>query len=260
MPRRLTLEDSTTAYGAKVEVPGDLDILIAGSSCVDFSNRNNKKKNQNMDEIGESADTFFAIRDYALTRRPTIVLLENLYKAPWIKFQEFFDEIDYESDFVTLDTKNYYLPHTRQRGYMVCVDRKQCGTGASDVVEKWVTLMRHFERPASSSITSFLLPDDDPRVSAHRAEIARMSREDVAAKQISWVLCQGRHQTYRTKFNLGFRRPFTGWVNNGTCETPDYTDKVWWKKQPERLWDFMEISLLRAATERHGGYDIQYKP
>ena len=42
--RELGNEFATTAYGRLVEVPGNIDVLIAGTSCVDYSNLNNEKK------------------------------------------------------------------------------------------------------------------------------------------------------------------------------------------------------------------------
>jgi hypothetical protein len=43
-------------YGSRTEVPGNVDMLVAGTSCVDYSNLNNKK--QDLDGIGESGQTF----------------------------------------------------------------------------------------------------------------------------------------------------------------------------------------------------------
>lgn len=47
---------ATTAYGALVQVPGNVDLLIAGTSCVDYSNLNNQKKD--IEAKGESGNTF----------------------------------------------------------------------------------------------------------------------------------------------------------------------------------------------------------
>ena len=49
----------STAYGGAEDIPPDVDILIAGFSCVDFSNLN--KWNKTLHETGESGDTFRAI-------------------------------------------------------------------------------------------------------------------------------------------------------------------------------------------------------
>lgn len=49
-------DSATTAYGALVKVPGNVDLLIAGTSCVDYSNLNNQKKD--IEAKGESGNTF----------------------------------------------------------------------------------------------------------------------------------------------------------------------------------------------------------
>jgi hypothetical protein len=54
--RELGEEQATTAYGALRDVPLDVDVLIAGTSCVDYSNLNNAKKELN--DLGESGQTF----------------------------------------------------------------------------------------------------------------------------------------------------------------------------------------------------------
>ena len=45
----------STVYGAPREVPLDLDILVAGFACVDFSTLNKKRKT--IDDEGESENT-----------------------------------------------------------------------------------------------------------------------------------------------------------------------------------------------------------
>ena len=42
--RELGNDQATTAYGGLADVPGDCDILVAGTSCVDYSTLNNDKK------------------------------------------------------------------------------------------------------------------------------------------------------------------------------------------------------------------------
>ena len=54
--RELDEDQATTAYGALVDVPGCCDMLVAGTSCVDYSNLNNEQKE--ITEQGESGQTF----------------------------------------------------------------------------------------------------------------------------------------------------------------------------------------------------------
>ena len=67
----------TTAYGALAPVPGDVDLLVAGTSCVDYSNLNNEK--QDIDGHGESGRTFRGMLDWVKMHRPPLVILENVY-------------------------------------------------------------------------------------------------------------------------------------------------------------------------------------
>lgn len=47
---------ASTVYGSGREVPRELDILVAGFSCVDFSRLNKNRKE--LGEGGESSQTF----------------------------------------------------------------------------------------------------------------------------------------------------------------------------------------------------------
>ena len=120
--RELGNDQAYTAYGALVDVPntpGSVDILIAGTSCVDYSNLNNQKKN--MEEKGESGATFYGMLRWIEKAKPPIVIIENVYGAPWNDKVALFEERGYSATFVRLDTKDYYIPHTRQRGYLFAV-------------------------------------------------------------------------------------------------------------------------------------------
>lgn len=116
-------DEATTAYGAKVKVPGNVDILIAGTSCVDFSNLNNNK--QNIDGEGESGATFKGMLNWVDRHRPTVVIVENVLSAPWDKSVcPKFRRVGYSAEWIKMDTKTFYIPHTRQRGYMCAVDTR----------------------------------------------------------------------------------------------------------------------------------------
>lgn len=110
-----------TAYGALRDLPGEIDILIAGSSCVDFSNLNGRKKT--VKDGGESGDTFLGIMGYAKRFKPKIIILENVMGsvAQWAELGNYMYNSGYANRKVNADTKAYYLPQTRSRGYMVAV-------------------------------------------------------------------------------------------------------------------------------------------
>ena len=85
--RELVLPKATTAYGSLREVPGDIDILIAGTSCVDNSMLNKHRKD-GRDGGGESSQTYWGMRSYVGRTRPRIVIQENTCQAPWDKMKE----------------------------------------------------------------------------------------------------------------------------------------------------------------------------
>lgn len=189
------------------------------------------------------------------------MILENVLGAPWDgQIKPHFEGAGYETVWVDSDTKDYYLPQTRQRGYMLCVDKTNL-TSHSHLTRKWAEVMFALERRASSSVSDFLLPDDDPRIQQGR--LTAMRESDVA-REYAWVNCQARHSKVRQQLRLGFRRPLTHWEAGVACQVPDYADTNWIHKQVERVWDTLDCSLLRKALpakgpEKHDGYDSQFK-
>ncbi|KAG9759526.1 hypothetical protein KCU73_g3347, partial [Aureobasidium melanogenum] len=265
---------ATTAYGGRVKIPGDVDMVIAGTACVDFSNLNNNKKT--LEERGESGDTFAAVLAYAKKYRPTMLVLENVYGAPWDKMLAEYEEYDYVSAGVLVDSKNYYLPQTRQRGYMVCVDKNKleaCNIDPADFKESFYERMADFKRPVSSPFSSFILPNDDPLVTRASQSMARQSLLDASLREVDWAKCEIRHINYRREKELGISRPVTNWQESGTLVLPENCNRLWFGKQVERVWDFVDMSQLRKANNVLGkedrrtritpdplpGYDAQYK-
>lgn len=237
-----------------MQVPTDIDILVAGFSCVDFSNLNKSKRG--LKANGESGDTFKSVLDYAASKRPRLVVLENVLNCPWEEVAEAWKAKKYEVRYIKADTKQYYIPHTRQRGYMLCIDT--CKLESSSVaVVKWGKLVADFQRPASSAVEAFLLSDDDSRVHVARDELIRKIRGDEKLQRdVDWAVCQGRHQNYRAECLLGTKRPYTEWQEGGTNIFPDVGWRDWSEVQTDRVKDTMDISYLRSATR---GYDLQYK-
>ncbi|KAI9707332.1 MAG: hypothetical protein M1836_000292 [Candelina mexicana] len=247
---------ATTAYGSLADIPKDVDLLVAGFSCVDFSALNIASKRE-LNSPGESGDTFKGVLQYADVFRPAMIVLENVFNAPWVDIKAAWESKGYAADFVKLDTKDYYIPHTRQRGYMLCINNDQTEKQPNMSVQAWKTLMGKLQRPASSSVEAFLLPGDDPRVHRGRAELAKGLRgEDKPPREVSWTKSQGRHLDYRADLALGNNRPMTAWEDNGSCKMPDYAWGDWARAQVERVWDTLEINKLRSARR---GFDCEYK-
>ncbi|KAI9454431.1 hypothetical protein F5148DRAFT_1326581 [Russula earlei] len=239
------------AYGAKAFVPGNVDILIAGTSCVDYSNLNNEKKDIN--QGGESGRTFHGMLNWVKKHRPPVVILENVCSAPWQAVVKKFEEVKYSAKSIRLDTKAYYIPHTRTRGYMMAVNAQ-----SSSVPNKWADRMASLKRDASCTLDAFLLPSDDPRIHQAREKLVQESYNALNRKtgRTDWGRCESRHQRTRLEETLGSKRPLTNWDEGGSVKMLDYGWADWVSGQVERVWDLMDISLLRSAVV---GVDAAYK-
>jgi site-specific DNA-cytosine methylase len=182
-------------------------MLIAGTSCVDYSNLNSQK--QGIDDEGESGRTFRGMMTWVKKHRPPIVILENVCSAPWDAVKLYFEANGYSANSAMVDTKKYYIPHTRTRGYLVAVNAKK-----SPIPEEWVDLVKNkFTRPASSSLDAFLLASDDPRIHHARQKLVQESFNalDRRTGRTDWGRCESRHQRARLEEGLGAKRPLTGW-------------------------------------------------
>ncbi|KAL3480708.1 hypothetical protein BJX99DRAFT_266140 [Aspergillus californicus] len=267
-----------TTYGSLAKIPKSVDMLIAGFSCVDFSALNNHRKT--LDEKGESGGTFWSIIRYAVTYRPRLVILENVKTAPWEKIAQHWNEIDYFAIHADVDTKAFYLPQTRERGYMFCVDRRCMRDSDSESRNKedgmtkdeekeylraWSETFAQFKRPASSPAGMFLLSAEDRRLESIERDMAgRITTLALSARSrttVNWARYQVRHQSYRLNQGLGHRRPVSKSQDDGTCRMPDFSWQTWVKSLPERVWDTIDVNFLRKLVDGGGseGYDMNYK-
>jgi site-specific DNA-cytosine methylase len=294
--RELGKTYASTAYGslAKVpNVPGCVDLLIAGTSCVDYSNLNNQQKT--IDQQGESGQTFRGMMDWIAAAKPPLVILENVKGAPWQTKVDWLGKIGYDAVFEFLDTKRYYIPHTRQRGYLLAVRRPPASFSSSDGKPKkkkqkhqslveWQNLLKRMKRPASATLDAFMLPNDDPRVARGRARMTNTNGSSSASSvnAVDWVKCEGRHQLARSTEELGDKRPLTGklimlnslriprqilltsaifpnlsgWSETGNTRMPGFAWNEWTNQQVHRIHDLMDINTLRLAKT---GIDPTYK-
>jgi hypothetical protein len=238
-----------TAYGAEADVPRDIHILIAGSSCVDFSTLNTAQVNGFGEREGESEDTFMAVLRYTEWARPPIVILENVDKdEAWNEFKQHFEKIRYATEVVKVDTKDYYIPQTRQRRYMLCLDAKVYKHAKTQELAKWRDLMSEFRRRASSALPTFLLSANDSR---HIALLGRNqgSSRDAGGMNTTWEACRGRHLAVRSDDALGLRKPVTSIL-------PEHCDLKWMKRRVARELDVVDICHLKKAKDL---IDSQYK-
>ena len=250
---------SQTAYGSFENVPGDLDMLVAGTACVDFSGLNSKKPSEG--DTGESMSTFNALLQYATVYRPRLMVLENVRGAPWKKFSAALLEIDYLSIEVPVDSKEYYVPQTRQRGYMVAIDAQRLE--GCDEAEKKALLSRFqqlvvkFRRPASSPAGMFLLEDDDARREQIDKDLVTRLEASTSRGEVNWDRYKERHQKHREKEETGDQRPVSRSQSGGvTCRPPEFYLQPWFEAQVERVWETLDIKYLIGLGK---GCDMHYK-
>ncbi|KAL2162377.1 hypothetical protein VTH06DRAFT_7290 [Thermothelomyces fergusii] len=207
---------------------------------------------------GESARTFFAAIKLITVIRPRVVILENVYNAPWEMYTgQIFPRICYVADFVRLDSKDFYLPQTRQRGYLVAVDAASIGARrANEIVRGWKQSIPNYQRPASVPVSVFLRPADDPATIQARADM-----ENRSPSNSEWALCSLRHADVRQRH--GIRRddnPFSlKAMRNSRLIFAAYPSHSWmqfWDGQGARVVDFMDIAF---SALRNKSVDLGYK-
>ncbi|KAG0146890.1 hypothetical protein CROQUDRAFT_656689 [Cronartium quercuum f. sp. fusiforme G11] len=249
-------EKATTAYGAQVSVPTHVDMLVAGTSCVDYSGLNNQKKS--IDAGGESGRTFHGMLKWVQNSRPPVIILENVCSAPWAKVKEKFESIGYDAEFSRFDTKHYYIPHTRTRVYLIATPKKLRVTKEPSIPQLWLTLVSQMSRPASAPLEAFMYDQDDPLVHRARQELAfiKANKDGQGRQATDWTRCESRHARQRAEEQLGDKRPLTAWQDGPVCKVIDGGWNDWANAQTERVVDLMDINTLRLVKD---GVDIQYK-
>ncbi|KAI1806080.1 hypothetical protein F4811DRAFT_569594 [Daldinia bambusicola] len=287
-----------TAMGAMEEIPRDIDILVAGCSCVDFSTLNTQKHKEysdnvvaigsdlikdienecggqdyneslfevvnegfiqlleNINQMGTSGQTFFSMLKYVKDYRPKVVILENVMGAPWKQTSElWFPFIGYKAVFVKGDAKDYYIPQTRFRNYLLAVDKEVFGNqAANEVTTLWYDLMKALIRRASTPVNSWLLPPTHP--------LTERARQDDSEKALNptydaeWERSKARAILVRQREQLGDSHPLTDWSLTKLGQPYDRMDRLMILTQSKRVLDCIDINHLRALK---AGYDSRFK-
>ncbi|RMZ83177.1 hypothetical protein DV738_g1364, partial [Chaetothyriales sp. CBS 135597] len=250
-----------TVYGAKAKPPTDVDILVAGTSCVDYSALNRQTKG--FKEKGESWVTMWGAGEYARAFKPKIILLENVANAPWDKIKAYWSEIGYECQPCKLDSKDFYTPHTRERGYMVGFHRHQaeaCGINVKEATTSWLEMLQFLERRASSPFDDFIYRHDSPEFNVLMRTLTKEAKRGISMRKRGtqdWLQSRARHTNTRSGDQLGYLRPYTNWQPNGSLRMPDSHQNEWLTTQPDRIRDLLDINHLRYLQLRN--YDMSYK-
>ncbi|KAK4229415.1 DNA repair protein RAD5 [Podospora fimiseda] len=274
---------------------GQLDILFCGCSCVDYSNMNSSKpsgridildawlkdKNDKKDvfryevrrndrfretlmqaledlkksNIGESTRTFFATINLINEKRPKIVILENVYGAPWDMYQhQIFPLIGYYAKFMRLDSKDYYLPQTRQRGYLVAIDCETVDLCAAErITALWETSMKLCARTSTATVTDFLKGPDDPATIQARAEMEQTRGETRTGPKSEWNLSYLRHQTERRahKLEMNDNPVSMKFMRCGMVVSalyPQHSWRLWFSLQATRVVDLLDIVVASGNS------------
>lgn len=231
--------------------------MIAGTACVDFSLLNDKRKT--LEESGESGSTFHALLEYAARYRPRLVIMENVRGAPWAKFAECWKKIEYDAFELHIDSKKYYIPQTRIRGYMVCVDKRLLKNDAGDksLGRRVSGLVEAFARKASSPAGMFLLGEDDRRLEQIVKDLSTRLDANSSRAEISWERCKVRHEKHRRTNEVGDQRPISRSQGGGlNCQPPDFYWRPYFTAQVERVWETLDIKYLINMTR---GVDMNFK-
>ena len=245
-----------TVYGSLAPPPEHVDIVVAGASCVDYSNLNKSVKK--FGKPGESNSTMQGVLAYCIHYQPNLVILENVKGAPWPQVAWLYEHNGYDTCVIKVDSKNYLVPQTRQRGYMFAINRayaKKIGFDTKKGRQTWIDCMDGFQHRASAPYTSFIYSEGDQRLEEQR-KLIEGSIQPPSRSQ-DWANCRNRYATRRSQWKIGFERPFTMWQENGSASLPDSGWQKWGKNQRERVMDTIDIDLLKFAIQRE--YDLSHK-
>ena len=248
-------------YGGKAPIPEGTDLLIAGFACDDFSSLNNVPKG--LEEKGESGDTFYAIKAYLEMYHVKIVILENVMNAPWTdekaakwkgktdqkSIRYHLDCAGYASIYLQMDTKSYYIPHTRNRGYMIGI-RRDClphDANWDSLEKKCRDMIKALQHTATVPLEALLFASDDPRL-----EVLNQERK-TDNKPTPWNRCKIGHLDYTRTHELGDQHPATNWKPDGSKELPNFYHPM--PGLTERVADSIDIAHKRNLVR---GFDDRY--
>ncbi|KIX05807.1 uncharacterized protein Z518_03779 [Rhinocladiella mackenziei CBS 650.93] len=234
-----------TAYGRQAKPTRGAHILIAGSSCIDFSFLNKDRKKLEQDGVrGESLDTMDGVLAYAKQYRPNLILLENVIKAPWAKIKDEWSKADYSST-------------TRNRAYCLLIDRKhaeEIDFNVEAASEEWASLMARFQRRASSPYSDFILHEDDERLHLAKRVYDGSKGRPWAG---DWAACRKRHTAIRLEQHLGTLNTYTKREGNSRPRMDDSAWQSWAVGLPIRVLDDLDTNFNRHVCQRD--FDMRYK-
>lgn len=225
------------AWGVLRGVPTEgVDVLVAGTSCVDFSALNHSKKR--LRDGGQSGRTFEGMIRWVTTAKPAMVLLENVCGAPWGEMCAAFELIGYTVQKTELDSKRFGLPQTRIRGYALALLGKSNGNWSSALQQ----LASTRDPPPLSNYLSSSLSG-----AVVAAKVVLTAKRVGEVQPSAWIRCEYRHKQARASEGLGAGRPLTRWTPGG----PPLLRTGGWAGYATglgpRKTDLLDINFIRQA-------------
>ena len=288
-----------TAFSSTVSIPQRIDILVAGTSCTEFSKLNIDPKttlmggtfkevmkqlskmaddgkapeqisdawNQwvgacintiNKEKTGESHRTFFGMLGYIRKYKPPIIILENVYGAPWCEIGQHLRFEKYAVAWGWYDSKSYYIPQTRCRGYLAAFSAEKFGVEpAFEAARHWNASMTDMQHEPTSNVLSFLFDPSDPVVQSARSEFQVGQSRKIA--DVNWIDSEVRHIIARRIHKLTDARPYTHWSSDGFRLLRDTCWHDFLKPQVHRVQDLLEINWACGKLHNLDNTDYRYK-
>lgn len=270
-----------TIHGDLVDIPGDLDMLVAGTSCVDFSSLNTRKQStfnfpeapaegevdndeskrkwlaeashflRNSGMVDQSSKTFLALLVYVYDRRPKVVILENVYSAPWESVKNTLARFDYSSKYVPVDSKKFGVPQTRNRQYLLAVDRYCVGgeDTCESILAMWAALLETLMVPDHIRIEEFLADPTDPTLQGYRRAMEQQKGTRFDPSDTDWEHGKIRHERVRQREGFGDAHPITC-MGEGRGVVPyDQSWQLVQRQECERVLDAQDIVWLRQMMK-----------
>jgi len=244
--------------GSVQNIPGDLDLLVAGFSCKDLSFMNSYRKT--LEEMGTSGRTLRGCFDYVERYRPRVVLLENVYAIDRAD-QHGLKQVNivmeglrargYVAGYTLMNSCDYYLPQIRHRIWMwgFRMDVQPVASETTDAVRerafergqhlnpRMQALLKLLEEPSALHFDDLLLDEDDARVHEYNRQLYSKARRRQGKKgnteegrfvnaKLTW---QQKYTMHRMKLDYAQERPYTsergaqwkGMLNERTMELLD---------------------------------------
>ena len=149
----LSSGNGTCHDGAKRNVPSNIDVLIAGTECVDFSSLSSSRKALD-DPDGKSGKTFWATQKLAKKDTPPIVILENGHLCPANEMKKAFEEIGYVAVHTKICSSHYLLPQSRKRAYFLFLHKDKARLLPSCTGDDWIETMERLGPKRQSAKTN----------------------------------------------------------------------------------------------------------